>query len=83
MALSCHYYVLSLGAEASVLFEAFRDDLTEVRNQGFPVTRPPGPLESGSLTDFLRKVDGCLAHYHEPDPVPSQNPIRAGKSRLP
>jgi hypothetical protein len=69
MALSCHYYVLSLGEETSVLFEAFRDQLIEVRNQGFPVTRPPGPLESGSLTDFVRKVDGCLAHYHEPDPL--------------
>jgi hypothetical protein len=69
MALSCHYYVLSLGAETGVLCEAFRDQLIEVRNQGFPVTRSPGPLESGSLTDFVRKVDGCLAHYHEPDPL--------------
>jgi hypothetical protein len=69
MALNCHYYVLSMGAETSVLFEAFRDQLIEVRNQGFPVTRPPGPLEGGSLTDHVRKVDGCFAHYHEPDPL--------------
>ena len=69
MALNCHYYVLSMGAETSILFEAFRDQLIKVRNQGFPVTRPPGPLESGSLTDHVRKVDGCFAHYHEPDPL--------------
>jgi hypothetical protein len=69
MALHCHYYVLSLGMETSVLFEAFRDQLVDIQNQGFPVTRPPGPLESGSLTDLARKVDGCLAHYHEPDPL--------------
>ena len=43
MILNCHYYVLSLGMEASVLFEAFRDQLVEIRNQGFPVTQ---------LTDF-------------------------------
>ena len=69
MALNCHYYVLSMGAETSILFEAFRDQLIEVRNQGFPVTRPPGSLEGGSLTDHVRKVDGCFAHYHEPDPL--------------
>jgi hypothetical protein len=69
MALNCHYYVLSIGAETSVLFEAFRDQLIEVRNQGFPVRRPPGSLEGGSLTDHVRKVDGCFAHYHEPDPL--------------
>lgn len=69
MALSCHYYVLSLGLEASVLFEAFRDRLVDIRNQGFPVTRPPGPLEDGSLPDLARRIDGCLAHHHEPDPL--------------
>jgi hypothetical protein len=69
MALHCHYYVLSLGMETSVLFEAFRDQLIDIQNQGFPVTRPPGPLNDGSLPELARKVDGCLAHYHESDPL--------------
>jgi hypothetical protein len=69
MALSCHYYVLSLGMETSVLFEAFRDQLVDIQNQGFPVTRPPGSLNNESLPDLAREVDGCLAHHHEPDPL--------------
>jgi hypothetical protein len=69
MDLSCRYYVLSLGAETSILLEAFRDELIEVRNQGFPVTLPPDPLAGGALTDVMRKIDGCLARYLEPDPL--------------
>jgi hypothetical protein len=69
MTLNCHYYVLSLGMESSVLFEAFRDQMVEIRNQGFPVTQLPDLSATGSLPDLVRKVDGCLAHYHEPDPL--------------
>jgi hypothetical protein len=69
MDLSCHYYVLSLGLETSVLFEAFRDHLVDIQNKGFPVTRPPGPVATGTLPDLARKIDGCLAHYLEPDPL--------------
>lgn len=69
MALHCHYYVLSLGLETSVLYEAFRDHLVDIRNQGFPVTRPPGPWGDDSLPDLAREVDGCLAHHHRLDPL--------------
>lgn len=69
MDLSCHYYVLSLGMETSVLFEAFRDRVVDVQNKGFPVTRPPGLMENGKLLDLVRTIDGCLAQYHEPDPL--------------
>lgn len=69
MALHCHYYVLSLGPQTSALFEAFRDQLVDIRNQGFPVTRPPGPGNDSSLEDLAREIDGCLAHHHRPDPL--------------
>lgn len=40
MPFSTHYYVLSLGTRTSTLFEAFRDALISVENQGFPVVAP-------------------------------------------
>lgn len=69
MTLHCHYYVLSLGINTSVLFEAFRDQLVEIRNQGFPVPGPPDPQEPASIAEFVSRIDRCLAHYHEPDPL--------------
>ena len=66
---SCHYYVLSLGMEKSVLFEAFRDHLVDIRNQRFPVTRRPGSVEAGALPHLAREIDGCLAHHHAADPL--------------
>lgn len=65
----CHYYVLSLGSRTSSLFEAFRDQLCDVRNQGFPVTHPSVPPGGESLPDLTRRIDACLAHHHEPDPL--------------
>ena len=69
MSLGCHYYVLSLGLETSLLFEAFRDDLIDVENQGFPVVGSPGPQSPEQLRELAGNVDRCLAHYHEPDPL--------------
>jgi len=68
---STHYYVLSLGMTRSALFEAFRDSLIDVENQGFPVTapgrEPDGPDDAHTLA-LARTIDGYFGHYfaHEP-----------------
>jgi hypothetical protein len=69
---SLHYYVLSLGPRTSTLFEAFRDFLIEVRNQGFPVNAPaPGPdsATGDAMTMLARTIDKCLGHYYVTDPL--------------
>jgi hypothetical protein len=71
--LSTHYYVLSLGTGTCSLFEAFRDLLIEVENQGFPVTtvtdRTPGPVDTGHLRKIVRAADECFGHYYLPEPL--------------
>jgi hypothetical protein len=71
VSLSIHYYVLSLGAWSTRLFEAFRDSLIDVQNQGFPVQTPAlaaHPSDQGRLRELALTVDRCFGHYylHEP-----------------
>ena len=64
---STHYFVLSLGADCTVLYEAFRDFLIEVENQGFPV------LASGTGDDqrraYMRVVNESLGHHQQDQPL--------------
>jgi hypothetical protein len=72
VSLSTHYYVLSLGAKTNRLFEAFRDALIEVENQGFPVTAPSSTsnfLDRDQLRELARIVDKCFVHYYMLDPL--------------
>jgi len=68
---SPHYYVLSLGNGTAMLFEAFRDSLIGIRNQGFPVHEPvpPAGLSVASLEALARRTDHCLAHYYGSEPL--------------
>jgi len=70
--LSTHYYVLSLGAHTSMLFEAFRDYLIDIENRGFPVESRAG--RSGSVDparqrELARAVDDCLDHHYALEPL--------------
>lgn len=72
MHLSTHYYVLSLSSQTNTLFEAFRDSLITIENQGFPVVA--SSLESGLAGDdriraLARAVDTCFAQYFAVDPL--------------
>lgn len=73
MSLSTHYYVLSLSTETNALFEAFRDSLIEIENQGFPVagatrmTEAPGDGED--RREVSRRVDRCFGYYHAREPL--------------
>lgn len=72
MRLSTHYYVLSLGTARNALFEAFRDSLIEVENQGFPVsgTRDdPGSTKRERRFELARTVDGLFRHYQAREPL--------------
>lgn len=71
MSLSIHYFVLSLGAERVTLFEAFRDSLIEVENQGFPVlihAQAGNALDESQLRTLMHTVDDCFGHYQSLDP---------------
>ena len=63
---STHYYVLSLGAEGTSLYEAFRDVLIGVENQGFPTTPPisasPTATEAARRA-LMRTVDDHFDYY--------------------
>jgi hypothetical protein len=74
--LSTHYYVISLSLQSGSLFEAFRDTLIDIRNQGFPVNVPtPVPGHAGSqdrdgqLHEFLKIVDEHFGRYYEAEPL--------------
>ena len=72
MHLSTHYYTLVLGARTNKLHEAFRDDLIEVENQGFPVETPAGippSFDHDQLLELARTVDSCFGRYYELDPL--------------
>lgn len=75
MHLSTHYYVLSLSADTNALFEAFRDLLITIENQGFPVKTPVPPTDSvkapnrDRLQELARTVDECFGHYYKLDPL--------------
>jgi hypothetical protein len=71
--LSTHYYVLSLGNGTCSLFEAFRDLLIEVENQGFPVVSASAETSGSPGDERLRKValavDKCFGRYYLPEPL--------------
>lgn len=72
MHLSTHYYVLSLSTGANALFEAFRDSLNTIENQGFPVVAPTpvsGRASDDQLRDLARAVDERFAHYYALGPM--------------
>jgi hypothetical protein len=72
LSLSMHYYVLSLGRERNVLFEAFRDFLIEVENQGFPVVGPTctsEALDEEDQRELSRRVDHCFGYYYASEPL--------------
>ncbi len=72
MHLSTHYYVLSLSPTENLLFEAFRDSLITIENQGFPVVPPINPSNAGGgdrLRDLARRVDKHFSHYYALDPL--------------
>jgi hypothetical protein len=63
---STHYYVLSLGAEGTNLYEAFRDALIGVENQGFPITPPisaSATPTNATRRALMRTVDECFDYY--------------------
>jgi hypothetical protein len=56
----------------NALFEAFRDSLISVVNQGFPLMAPAtisGPSGDDRLQDLARAVDQHFAHYYELGPM--------------
>ena len=70
MRLSTHYYVLSLGAPTSTLFEAFRGSLIEVENQGFPIPARGTDFSCpDSRRGLARRVDRCFASYYAREPL--------------
>jgi hypothetical protein len=72
VSLSTHYYVLSLTAGTSLLFEAFRDFLIELENRGFPVAGPregARPRSDGELRKLTRTVDSCFGRHYAVDPL--------------
>lgn len=75
MPLSIRYYVLSLDARTSRLFEGFRDTLIDIQNTSFPFEAPSGhaavkqaPIAE-ALRDFLNTTDQHLAIYFQQDPL--------------
>lgn len=58
---STHYYVLSLGAGSAALYEAFRDALIAVENQGFPVRRVAGEVGGARMARAIDESFGV--HY--------------------
>jgi hypothetical protein len=69
---STHYYVLSLSTMSSALFEAFRDSLIDVENQGFPVSGPvcePGATGHERRRDLSRTVDEYFGRYYAQEPL--------------
>jgi hypothetical protein len=61
-----------LSARTNALFEAFRDSLNTVQNQGFPVVAPAavtGPASDDQLRDLARAVDERFAHYYALGPM--------------
>lgn len=76
MRLSTHYYVICLNGHASALFEAFRDTLIDIQNEGFPVSAATAMAEPAESLDeaerrrkFLQVVDEHFRHYYEQEPM--------------
>lgn len=79
------YWVLALSEQPTRLYEGTRETLTEVREEGFPLTHegpggatalPSGPAGQQSAyrdeyhRQFFRKVDAAFASFAADDPLP-------------
>jgi len=56
----------------NTLFEAFRDELIDVENQGFPVPGPdcePGAVRQEQRCELSRAVDERFGHYYVHEPL--------------
>lgn len=72
MRFSPHYYVLSLSMTKNALFEAFRDSLIDVENQGFPISGPacePDAVEQEQRNELARAVDEHFGRYYAREPL--------------
>jgi hypothetical protein len=63
MILGTHYYVLSLSTESTVLYEAFRDELIRIEDQGFPVTGFTAGVVHETPRELMRTVDERFDAY--------------------
>jgi hypothetical protein len=74
--LSTHYYVISLNEHKNALYEAFRDEVIDIRNGGFPLEAPLGGRSGadsldreGRLRQTLRTVDQLFGECYRQDPL--------------
>ncbi|NIM20498.1 MAG: hypothetical protein GTO51_09750 [Candidatus Latescibacteria bacterium] len=74
--MSTHYYVISLSEHENALYEAFRDDVIDIRNGGFPVEvslRASSAADSidreERLREALRIVDQLFGDCYRHDPL--------------
>jgi hypothetical protein len=74
--LSTHYYVISLSEDKNALYEAFRDEVIDIRNGGFPLDaqlRGPSGADSidreARLSETLRTVDKLFGDCYRQDPL--------------
>ena len=76
MHLSTHYYIISLSENENALYEAFRDEVIDIRNGGFPLETPSG-RHSGAdsidreerLRETFRTVDQLFGDCYRHDPL--------------
>lgn len=76
MHLSTHYYIISLSERTNALYEAFREDIIDIRNGGFPVEGPLGARNAADSTgreerlhEIIRIVDQCFGDCYRNDPL--------------
>lgn len=70
MKLSTHYYVLSLGAKTTVLYEAFRDALLLIDEDGFPLHHPfHETVDATSRSEWASRVNQGLGRCQERTPL--------------
>jgi hypothetical protein len=69
MILGTHYYVLSLSTGSAVLYEAFRDALIRIEDQGFPVIPSTTGASDHSPRDLMRIADGYFDFYDSSQPL--------------
>jgi hypothetical protein len=69
MILGTHYYVLSLSTGSAVLYEAFRDALIRIEDQGFPVTMSIAGAPEDSARALMRIVDERFDAYDSSQPL--------------
>ena len=64
-----HNYVLSLSTESTVLYEAFRDVLIRIEDQGFPVTGFTAGVVHDTPRELMRTVDERFDAYDSNQPL--------------